>query len=721
MVGALRFETWLERDMPALAQHVGQQVTLEGVIESEPDPGITTASFRVEIERVETAIGWVETDGAVLIRLGEYARHLPGERVRLAGELAEPSALPEFDYRGYLLRQGIVGTMLFPEVETLSPAPRLYWRRLLAEARLSLEASLQRALPEPAASLGAGITFGRDDTLPDELYDDFRATGLAHIVAVSGSNVAMVTAVVFFICVRFMRRQHAAIPAALALIAYVGISGLEWSVIRAGLMALIFLGGLWLGRGQSALAALGGAAILMTFVQPSAAVELGFQLSLAATAGLIVFGPWIRYGMERLLERVGLASFVPELVLQVAALSASATVATLPLMWVNFGQVSLISIFANGFVEPLFFVTFWLTTLTAVGGLLWEPLGWTFGLVAYYPLAFITWIAEAGADVPFAAVAVPEATGTQALFVYLAIGAAGWPAYRYLVPAEPPAEPTAQVRSVHRSVLAGAGGALLIAALPLSLLPARGPGELRIDFLNVGQGDAVLLTTPHGRQVLVDGGPSGILLARELGDVLPHWDRRIDQVLLTHPQQDHLAGLVGLARRFDVNEFATNGREGSSATARLLWESLEPAEVLEAGDTWELDGVQFAVLWPPPGHASRQANDLSLVLRVTYEGVVVLLTGDIEAAAQRALIAEADVRAHVLKVPHHGSKTSEPAFFAAVEPRLAVISAGADNRFGHPHAETLAALADRPLSRTDMHGRVTLHVGDGRVRISTER
>src|SRR6185312_3213398 len=196
------------------------------------------------------------------------------------------------------------------------------------------------------ASLAGGIAFGRDGNLSEQVYGTFRDTGLAHIVAVSGSNVALVMAVVFFLFVRTLGRRAALLPAALTVVAYIFVAGLSASVMRAGLMALVYLAGAYLGRQQAALAALGAAAIAMTFVQPSAALDLGFQLSLAATAGLIVFGPWIRFALESGAARAGL-SRIPGLLVRVTSLSLAASLATMPIVWVNFGRISLISPFAN--------------------------------------------------------------------------------------------------------------------------------------------------------------------------------------------------------------------------------------------------------------------------------------------------------------------------------------------------------------------------------------
>lgn len=733
LVGGWRFEAWQQRDQPPLARWVGQKAMLEGVIASEPDPGLTTASYEVAIERVTIEGRGEETSGKVRATVGQYSEYLPGTRVRLTGMLKEPPQVDGFDYRGYLARRGVAGTMLFPKAEVTGEPDRWAIGRNLAKMRLALERALQRALPEPEASLAAGIAFGRDGNLPNALYDDFRVTGLAHIVAVSGSNVTLVTALMFLAASPLVGRRWALLPAGMAVVAYVGVAGLSPSVVRAGIMALVFLFGAYLGRQQSSLAALGAAAIVMTawspgFLKPvglefgpQVAQDIGFQLSLAATAGLIVFGPWIRWALLSLRRRWRMEAAAPGAVIEVVALTASATVATLPLTWVNFGQVSLIGLLANIVVEPLFVVAFWLSAAAAVGGLAWESAGWALGIAAYYPLGFITWFAGRAADVPLASVKTPEAGGQSALAAYALMAAAGWPLYQRLAPTVAPRR-WARPRPGRRMVALGASAAALaVFAVPVSLLPMRGPGEMEMAVLDVGQGDAILLTTPSGKHVLVDGGPSAIGLARELGAVLPHWQRQIEMVVVTHPQEDHIGGVPGLLTRYGVQAEPDAGARNATVSAVLYMDRATRRRTLAAGDSFTVDGVRFEVLWPPPDYATGELNDLSVVLRMSYGEVSMLLTGDFEAPAQRALMAREDVSADVLKTPHHGSKTSSPAFLKAVDASVAVISVGEGNRFGHPAAETLEALAGTRLLRTDRDGRVTVRTDGKRIAVSAQR
>ncbi|MEP7216800.1 MAG: DNA internalization-related competence protein ComEC/Rec2 [Anaerolineaceae bacterium] len=721
LVGGWRFEQWQDRAAPDIARYVGQKVELEGEVASEPDPGLATASYEVEVRFVTLAGERRPSRGKVRISVNQYAEYLPGTGVRLSGKVEEPPVFPDFDYRSYLARRGVVGTMYFPRVEVTSDPGRWGPGRNLAEARLNLQHSLERSLPEPEASLGAGVAFGRDGNIPDDLYGDFRTTGLAHIVAVSGSNVTLVTALTFLVTVPLFGRRWALIPAVFTVGSYLLIAGLSPSVMRAGVMALVFLLGTYLGRQQSTLSALGAAAVAMTAWSPAVARDLGFQLSLSATAGLVVFGPWIRWALHRAANRRFLRTAIPGLAVDVAALTLSATVATLPITWVNFGQVSLVGPVANVVVEPAFVLAFWLSAGTAVAGLLNASAGQALGLLAYYPLAFTTSVARGAANLPLASLSVPSASGNAAFFGYAVLAALGWPAYRRLARTAQPTVIRTDRRRRRSLLLAASAGACAVLVIPISLLPGRGPGAFEMTVLDVGQGDAILLTTPSGRRFLVDGGPSGIELARQLGAVLPHWSRGIEGVFVTHPQEDHIAGVPEILDRYHVKLQRDTGVAGAIASyAEYRKRSGDRIEV-HAGDSFDADGVRFEVLWPPADYPTDDLNNTSIILRVTYGEIRFLLTGDSEGPAQRALMAMTDVSAAVLKVPHHGSKTTDPAFLAAVNPVVAVIPVGADNRFGHPSPETLDALAAVMVWRTDQSGRVTIRSDGKRLTVTTQR
>jgi competence protein ComEC len=254
---------------------------------------------------------------------------------------------------------------------------------------------------------------------------------------------------------------------------------------------------------------------------------------------------------------------------------------------------------------------------------------------------------------------------------------------------------------------------------------------LHVHFLDVGQGDAILIQCPNGQQILVDGGPSPSVLLSHLGRRMPFWDHSLDLVVLTHPEEDHLGGLLEVLTRYDVSLVLDSGQECTNATCdawrSLIEEKGIPYRRAEAGMRLELgQGVQIEVLHPPTPLMTNTASDInnnSVVLRLQYGQFSVLLTGDVMEEAEQMLVsADQSLRSLVLKVPHHGGDTSltEP-FLEAVGPELAIISVGADNRFGHPNELTLEKLGGIATYRTDRDGSVELVTDGERYRPVTER
>ncbi len=710
-LGAHLYAGWLARPLPSLIAYRGAHVTLEGVVDSAPDPGERSVQYVVRAARLGDGS---PVEGKVIVSLPQDVRLAYGELVRVEGEIEVPEARDDFDYAAFLLQRGIVGVLYRPELERSGERTGSWWRLRLSDLREALTRALNRSLPEPESSLAAGVLLGRDEGMPREIQERFRDSGLAHLVAVSGSNIAIVAGATFFLLVPVVGRRLAVPLAALTIAAYTLLVLDEPSAVRAAIMAGIFLIGLLLGRPQAGLPALALAAIVMSAWDPALFEDVGFQLSCAATAGLLTLFPWVDAGAARALGALRLEWAVPRPARQVGSLTTAATVATLPVAWATFGRASVVGPAANVLAEPLFPLAFAASALTAAAAALGTVPQAVVSAVAYYPLHLIVDVARLLGGVPGAAVDVPAGLSPLAVATGLAVAAA----MSATASRRPPPEPSGRERAPRaaRSILAGAAlGALATYAAHTSLADIGGPGTLRMDVLDVGQGDAILLTTPHGRQVLVDTGPSGLRLMAELGETLPHWDRTIDLLVITHPQVDHEGGMADLTDRMRVR-----------AIAYPAWAQPPPpvsnTTALAAGNRFELDGVTFSVLWPPAEFVPADPNDGSVVLLVEHEGARILLTGDIEAPAQGE-VARASGPVEILKVPHHGSRTSAPAFFAALRPSVAVISVGAENPYGHPSPVTLEALArsGSAVFRTDLDGRITVRVRSGYLEVSTER
>jgi competence protein ComEC len=740
---------------------VGRTIDLEGTLLDDPRPRADRQQAVLERLTVREASGPAPVTGRLLVWLPRSVEVAAGDRVTFSARIEEPEDFDGFAYRAYLARQGIGGIARTYGAGVMHGADGPL--SAVATVRASLRRGLDALVPEPEAALGAGILLGARASIAPEIQDAFATAGLTHVVAISGWNIAIVIGLIARALdgVRRRRGGRWLVPAftATAVVGYVLLVGASPSVVRAALMAGALLVGRLAGSRGHAASALMLAALVMLLAAPAVLWDVGFQLSLLATAGLIVFsGP-----LERAIDRfVRLPGWIREPV----ALTLAAQLTTLPVIVSSFERVSLVAPLANVLVVPLVPLVMLACAVAApVGALdgavhlpvLGDLATWFTGGSAWLGLRVMVVTGSAAASLPGASVpaAVP---GWLAFAWYPALaGITGWRSRRVAGPAsavrplrersgdraagpsgagDPRTErPGDAGRSrgprpgrisrclkvagslARRPVGALAGVTLVLAVLTLCTLP---DGRLHVDVLDIGQGDAVLVTAPDGATLLVDGGPDPDLTLRRLGEVRPWWRRDITAVLLTHPHEDHVGGLPDVLRRHRVSLVFDAGRAYPNASyARFLdLAAVEPGATLvgaRAGMRLTLGRGAFVELLYPSEQDVRgplpagDINNASVVAVVRLGGFAALLTGDAEAPVEALLSARDLLQAlDVLKVAHHGSNSgTTDAFLDRVAPALALISVGAGNDYGHPSQATLARLASRPgllVGRTDRDG-----------------
>ncbi len=698
-----------------------------------PRDGHQTATLELEPSQARVAAS-----------LPRYPAVAPGDRVAVAGGLRP---LPDDDggYGTYLRRIGAVGTVTARTLEVVGSmgGPLDAIERL---RRASGEA-LTRALPEPEAGLAAGILIGLRDRVDRDIAAAFTTAGVSHIVAISGWNIAIVAAVVAALLRRRVGRRSRTTLTLTAIVAYTLFAGGSPSVVRAAVMAAVVLGARESGRAGAAAAALGWAVALLLLLDPATVSDAGFQLSVLATAGLIA---WATRLTERL--RSGPGRRLPGWLTESLGVSLAAEAATLPVVLVGFGRLPVIAPLVNLAVVPLVPPAMAAGTLAGVAGSLaglgLPPVVSTIlGLPGWFVLALIVWVVRLAAALPFASVTVtPPWNGLLAGAIALGVLAAATgrldrprlgrlgPAVRSAIrrAATAPRRPGSG-GGCGRPASRGSGSPIesrltrvVAVILALSLVAVvvaaanRPDGRVRVTILDVGQGDAILVEGGRGGRLLVDGGPDPDRLLLALDARLPPWDRRIDLLVLTHPHEDHVAGLALLLDRYRVGRTFEPGMVGPGPGYRAWRAALDRLGIrpatLAAGDRFTLDDVRFRVLWPDPGRVPREPadggtaiNNVSIVLLGEVGRQRFLLAGDIEEGIDPILVARGLPRVDLLKVAHHGSRTaSTGAFLDAVRPRVAVVSAGAGNPYGHPAPATLARIADRGarVLRTDRDGSV---------------
>lgn len=622
--------------------------------------------------------------------LGHTPQLSPGERVAVAGELTLPAGATNpggFDYATYCRVNGIAGIIRDGTAQQLAPAP--VWRRIAnlpTRAASRIKYALSRLVPEPRAALLSGLVFGAASSeLPADLSADFRRAGVLHLLAASGSNVAFILGAAYWLLRRFLLLRPATIGGVLAIWAYWLMTGGGASVGRAAVMATLVLLARIVSRDGDPLTALAGAAALLTLINPLCPLDSGFQLSFAATWGIIALNRPLTETMSRSL---------PATLAGPLAVTLAAQAGVLPVSLALFGEQSVVAPLANLVVLPLTGGLVVTGAIAGVLGALWLPLGLPAAAAADLMLRLLIAAVRLTARLPFATVVLP------AMALWWAVGYYCWLAQR----AAPP-RPLARGRRL-------AVPLILAAALVWGCVrpPCAGPGDgLVITFIDVGQGDCALVETPAGQRLLVDCGDAVNQAAERA--ILPYLRRanirRLAAVIITHDHDDHRGGLPALQRSLAIRQVLT-------------------AAELHRGQRLSSGGLTITALWPEkpeePPDTGAAGNDDSIVLRLSYCGRTVLLCGDIEAEAEGRL---APVMARgpaidLLKVAHHGGRNSSTTeFLTAVRPRLAVISVGANNRFGHPHPDALARLttAGAWILRTDRCGAIRVAVNAGGIAV----
>ncbi|MGD8608560.1 MAG: DNA internalization-related competence protein ComEC/Rec2, partial [Myxococcales bacterium] len=547
--------------------------------------------------------------------------------------------------------------------------------RGLDAARKRIRAHLVEHLPADTAGVARALVLGDGAALGYEQRQTIAAVGLAHLFAVSGLHVALVSGtlvrmiswILRGLSIAFDARRLAAglgIPLTLLHALFAGGSPSAW---RAALTAALTWLLVAIGRRPSPTAATAAAALALSVPDPSMALRPAFLLSIVATSAILSaprHGPQVRWSRLR----------------NSAAISARTLVATAPMVWWWFGGVPLVGWLTNILVLPL-------------GSWVVVPLAHLFALTAWAPGA-VSWAR------PALSTAVALLLSVCDLFV-------PWSFTRRL----PPLDVTQGlivsvaclallvVRSARRRIAIVAAGFALWVAAEQALIAREQPRDaLRVTFVDVGQGDATLIDFPDGRLALVDTGQGGRHPAgRALRQLLAaRRRRRIDLVVITHGHPDHYAGLQALIEENQIGELWLNGQllveERDGAMARLASAALArnvklrfAAELCEAPSRF--GKARLEVLWPCPRYDPElDLNDNSITIRLTFGHRSFLLTGDLESEAERRLVQRGALRrSDVLKVAHHGSKTSSSRdFLDAVRPSWAVISSGAGNRYGHP-------------------------------------
>ncbi|HET7444781.1 MAG TPA: ComEC/Rec2 family competence protein [Solirubrobacterales bacterium] len=583
------------------------------------------------------------------------------------------------------------------------------------EIRARASDGLGRGMPAREAALARGFVLGEDEGVDAATEEDFRRSGLAHLLAVSGENVTLLALLGSALLGALGIPLRERLLWLLGLVAvYVPLAGAGPSIQRAAVMGAAGLVATLAGRRTSRLFALVLAAVATLAVEPGIAADVGWQLSFAAVLGILLLASPLRDALAARLGRAGWRRALAEGI----AVTVAATLATAPLVAFHFETLSTTTLVASVLALPAVAPAMWLGMVAAaaaqVPGLPLEPLN---GLTALL-LAYIAQVAEWCAAPSWAELHVRLGVGGLcAAYLGLVVAiAAGLYAGRVCSRMGDKLASPIVARAAFVSAVAGVVVLLALWALDSGAAPEP-RGELRIEVLDVGQGDAILLQPARAPAVLVDGGPPGDSLEAKLAAA---GVERLGAAVITHDESDHAGGVEELFGRLPIARLVY-ARLGQTPLEAARLAGAAPMRVA-AGAAIRSGRLRLEVLWPPPELltqplAGADPNTQALVLLARWRDFTMLLTADAEAEAVPLDPGPVDV----LKVAHHGSDDAGLGMLLdRIRPRLAVISVGAGNPFGHPTAATLATLSDHGVRtlRTDRHGTVTLEYSGGRVALN---
>ncbi len=714
-----------------------------------PDRAVAVVAVQSMVERGRTR----PVDGRIRLSIRGVAPPLVvGDLIEFETKLRPPGGLVNpggYDYAGHLRQSGIhtVGSMtLRPDGSTLrvlarGTSPLLshvdQWRGRTRDAAL-------QTLPAPVAGLYLALVTGETGYLTQDIRDAFMASGTTHILSISGSHLGLIGLVVFG-CVRRMvlalpsrwllrlslRTTATRIAAGATIIPvalYALLGGAEVATVRSLVMLLIVLVATMLGRTHSIGTGLAFALLLIVGWDPLAPFDISFQLSFLSVLVIVLVMEARRPCEEETVADVfsgegGIRERVKEGMSEVLLVSALITIASAPLVAAYFNQVAWVGVVSNLLVVPFVgFLVLPASLLACLGTLLGGSEELAGSAIIRPLLDALVWIARGFAAVPGAELRVPSPAVWQMILFYLFLSACFlW--WRRLA---------GQVAGTL------AVGMLLFWAWAPRDLPES--GNVRLTFLDVGQGDAALVETTDGRAMLIDGGSASDTYDVGRMAVAPLlWDRgirRLDVVVATHPQQDHVGGLAFVVDKFEVGEFWTSGVRREVAFLQRLENVLAVRgvpvrSVSSADEDVSMGNCVVRVLNPVPSLGGRglksdgkSLNNQSVVLHLQCGKAAFLFAGDIEQETEWWLAGRGhDIEAAILKVPHHGARGSvyEP-FLRVVKPQVAVVSVGRANAYGHPSPamlETYAGLGI-PLLRTDRHGAITVLGTETGLQVSCE-
>lgn len=733
VLGALRYQLALPTEISQALKPFNDQgrASVMGVVVAEPDIRQAQTLVRVQVSKIRIGDEWQEVPGLALVSVPRDTPVNYGDEVKVDGTPETPPDGADFNYRDYLARENIFTLIRYAKLDTISVGNGDPFWTAIYSFKGQAKYAIAQLLPEPSAALLTGILLGDERGIPRQLQTAFANTNTAHIIAISGFNITIVIGILTLVlrrpaaalqvqvqnaatnpvqvqAARVTNNLIATLALLLFLLLYTLLVGASPSVVRACIMGALGVIALQLGRTSFALTSLAFAAFVMTLLNPYVLWDVGFQLSFLATLGLVIYVPRFRAWLEnRFQTRVGqtrtrqlLRYFNDTLIV-----TAAAFLVTAPLLILYFHRVSLVGFLTNLLilpVQPAVMVLGGIATFLQMGanalaalpilptliGALAQSMAWG----AFVCLQYTILVVQATAAIPFGSFPVERIDAPSVLVMYLALALVTWQGLRRTL--------TMFVSQVWLPVAVLAVVTIFIWTSALAAPDAR----TRVSFISAGAGDATLIRTANDERILINGTDEPSVLLSYLGTQLPPWDRRIDMVIATHPDNDNLASLNAVLERYTVGRVMQPPAPARPGVSYAKWQELLARYQMEAAVGVEETMVRagdatIQVIHPDSGNDAAYA-----ALRLQTNGKTFLLAPGVrQADGARMLKDGALFDADVAVLPNN----VDGEWLEQVKPETVIFFAGRSPR-EQPSKEILDLLEGAVVLRTDERGTVTI-------------
>lgn len=702
-LGGLRYQLSLPKiDAFHIAWYNDREYDLlvTGTLAEPPDTRDTYTNLRLRVEAVDTGSGDLPVEGELLARVFPNEIYEYGERIRIRGKLLTPPENEDFSYREYLARQGVHSYMSQTEVTHLPGNGGSPIRKAIYAFKDKALGNIYLIFPDPEASLLAGILLGVETGLSKDLQQAFKDTGTAHIIAISGFNIAIIAGLFSTLFSRLLGQTRGAIVSILGIAIYTFLVGADAAVVRAAIMGGILITARLLGRRNDGFNALMVSAVAMSIKDAHIPWDVGFQLSFFATLGLILYAePFQNWAVNNITRYTspGTAQKIAAPISEYILLTFAAQLTTLPIMAFHFKRISLVSLIANPFILPAQPAVMIVGGIAVLLSLIWLPLGALGAFGAWPFVAYTIRLVELFARLPNGIIVLGDFSLWLVILFYAAL--LTWtfagPRLKEFFSAE-----RANLPAI--PLMTAVAVLTVIVIMTWRAAFTTPDGKLRVTFLDVGSADAILIQTPGGRHLLVNGGPSASMLSDGLGRRLPPLNRRLDWLIVASTQENQLSGLPRVVERITPSNVLWAGNVEASFSARTL-------------DAWFVD-QNITVTPAETGSALDLGEGAFLhILNVNSRGAVLLLEwnefrallpiGMNFTALEELKYGEEVKQVSLLLLADSGyAPINPPEWIANLNPQLIVLNVAAGDKDGLPHKGPLEAVEDYSLLRTDYNG-----------------